>query len=167
MSLFGSLFRSAEKTAVKDVKAIEPANFVAPRAPTAPKQVVPTTRALGEPVEVPLKKPATGEIKPAQVVPKSGAGVGTTLGVVGAGAFLLPSFLGGGGGGAGGSGILGGLLGTAGSLGSTAIAASAATDLGGQAIGAASSAINTVLNDPLKLGIVAAIIVGALVLGRK
>ena len=165
MSLFGSLFRSAEKSAVKDAKAIEPANFVAPRAPTAPKQVVPTTRPLGGPVEVPLKKPVTGEIKPAQVLPKSGAGVGTTLGVVGAGAFLLPSFLGGGGGGS--SGVLGGLLGTAGSLGSTAIAASAATDLGGQALGAASSAINTVLNDPLKLGIVAAVVVGVLVLGRK
>ena len=168
MSFLGSLFRSTEKSAAKDVKAVKPAEFVAPKAPTAPKSVVPTSKPLSEPLEVAPLKPKSGEIAPAPTLaPKSGSGVGA-LGIagVGAGAFLLPSFLGGGGGG-GGGGVLGSLIGGAASVGSTALVADAATTLGGQAISAVSDTLGAITGDPVKLGIVAAVIVGVLVLSRK
>jgi len=175
MSWLSSAFRSTEKAAVKSesavAKDVKPASFVAPKAPGAPRTVEPTKPALKEPVEVDPVKPKTESVAPAQVEPKkSGSSVGTAVGVVGAGAglsFLLPSFLGGGGGGGGGGGVLGSLLGTAGSVGSTAIAANAVTDLGGQAISAVSDTLNSITSDPLKLGIVAAVIVGVVVLSSR
>lgn len=129
---------------------------VAPAAPkiTAPK---PSTKAASN-VPNPSMPKSSGASQPAKV---AGAGTSllTTVGVT-AGVSLLPSFLNGPrSSGNTGSGMVGDLLGAGTTIGQTTIVA--------DAVKSSVGAVTTLLQNPVNLGIVAAAVVGVLVLSAN